>query len=122
MSLAQSIINIRARTLKVGADNLLFLKSFVLLYVSSAQSMFLIRMLVRTIRRHCSDKSFRFHQTRGCRVAATYYLRIENAEGNVLIAVYLYACVRVCHSHKSKSIKPNRMKFGGMIGYYPGTI
>jgi len=21
-----------------------------------------------------------------------------------------------------KSIKPNRMKFGGMIGYYPGTI
>jgi len=23
------------------------------------------------------------------------YLRIENAEGNVLIAVYLYACVRV---------------------------
>jgi len=24
-----------------------------------------------------------------------YYLRIENAEGYVLIAVYLYACVRV---------------------------
>jgi len=22
----------------------------------------------------------------------------------------------------TKSIKPNRMKFGGMIGYYPGTI
>jgi len=47
---------------------------------------------------------------------------MENAEGNVLIAVYLYACVRACYSHKSKSIKPNRMKFGGMIGYYPGTI
>jgi len=30
----------------------------------------------------------------------------------------LYAC----YSHKSKSIKPNRIKFGGMIGYYPGTI
>jgi len=53
---------------------------------------------------------------------AHYYLRIENAEGNVLIAVYLYACVRACYSHKSKSIKPNRMKFGGMIGCYPGTI
>jgi len=24
------------------------------------------------------------------------YLRIENADGNVLIAVYLYACVRAC--------------------------
>jgi len=48
----------------------------------------------------------------------SYYLRIENAEGYVLIAVYLYACVRV----KTKSMKPNRMKFGGMIGYYPGTI
>jgi len=57
------------------------------------------------------------------------YLRIENAEGYVLIAVclfiylftvfiYLYACCL----HNSKSIKPNRMKFGGMIGYYPGTI
>jgi len=30
----------------------------------------------------------------------------------------LYAC----YSHNSKSIKPDRMKFGGMIGYYPGTI
>jgi len=40
----------------------------------------------------------------------------------VLIDVYLYACVRVCYSRKSKSIKRNRMKFGGMIGYYPGTI
>jgi len=26
------------------------------------------------------------------------------------------------YMHKSKSIKPNRMKFGGMIGYYPGSI
>jgi len=23
---------------------------------------------------------------------------------------------------KTQSIEPNRMKFGGMIGYYPGTI
>jgi len=30
--------------------------------------------------------------------------------------------VFVCYSHHSKSIKPNRMTFGGMIGYYPGTI
>jgi len=29
-----------------------------------------------------------------------YYLRIENAEGNVLIAVYLYACVRVIRISK----------------------
>jgi len=45
------------------------------------------------------------------------YICIENAEGNVL-----YAYVRACYSHKSKSIKPNHMKFGGMISYYPGTI
>jgi len=32
--------------------------------------------------------------------------------------IYLYAC----YSHNSKSIKPNRMTFGGMIGYYRGTI
>jgi len=50
------------------------------------------------------------------------YLRIENAEGYVLIAVYLFIYLYACYSHKSKSIKPNRMKFGGMIGYYPGTI
>jgi len=30
----------------------------------------------------------------------------------------LYAC----YSHNKKSFKPNRMKFGGMIDYYPGTI
>jgi len=48
------------------------------------------------------------------------YLRIENAEGNVLIAVYLFICMRVIRI--KKSFKPNRMKFGGMIGYYPGTI
>jgi len=30
--------------------------------------------------------------------------------------------MRACYSHKSKSIEPNRMKLGGMIGYYPGTI
>jgi len=32
----------------------------------------------------------------------------------------IYLCV--CYSHNSKSIKPNGIKFGGMIGYYPGTI
>jgi len=35
---------------------------------------------------------------------------------------HLYAFVHACYSHKSKSIQPNRIKFGGMIGYYPGTI
>jgi len=34
------------------------------------------------------------------------------------LCIYLYAC----YSHNSKSIKPNRMKFGGMVGCYPGTI
>jgi len=56
----------------------------------------------------------------------SYYLRIENAEGNVLIAVYLFIYLFIylyaCYSHNSKSIKPNRMKFGRMIGYYPGSI
>jgi len=51
-----------------------------------------------------------------------YYLRIENAEGYVLIAVYIFIYLYACYSHYSKSIKPNRMKFGGMVGYYPGTI
>jgi len=51
-----------------------------------------------------------------------YYLRIENAEGNVLIAIYLFIYLYACYSHNSKSFKPNHMKFGGMIGYYPGTI
>jgi len=50
------------------------------------------------------------------------YLRIENAEGNILIAVYLFIYLYACYSHNKKSFKPNRMKFGGMIGYYPGTI
>jgi len=50
------------------------------------------------------------------------YLRIENAEGYVLIAVYLFIYLYVCYSHNSKIIKPNRMTFGGMIGYYPGTV
>jgi len=36
----------------------------------------------------------------------------------IYLCFYLYAC----YPHNSKSIKPNRMKFGGMIGYYPGTI
>jgi len=51
-----------------------------------------------------------------------YYLRIENAGGYVLIAVYLFIYLYACYSHNSKSITPNRIKFGGMIGYYPGTI
>jgi len=50
------------------------------------------------------------------------YLRIENAEGYVLIAVYLFIYLYACYSHNSKIIKPNSMKFGGMIGYYTGTI
>jgi len=37
--------------------------------------------------------------------------------GYVLVAVYLFI-----YLYNSKSIKPNRMKFGGMIGYYLGTI
>jgi len=36
--------------------------------------------------------------------------------------VYLFIYLYACYSHNSKSIKPNRMKFGGMIVYYPGTI
>jgi len=48
--------------------------------------------------------------------------RIENMEGYVLIAVYLFIYLYACYSHNKKSFKPNRMKFGGMIGYYPGTI
>jgi len=39
-----------------------------------------------------------------------------------LIAVYLFIYLYACYSHNTKSIKPNLMKFGGMIGYYPGTI
>jgi len=50
------------------------------------------------------------------------YLRIENAEGYVFIAVYLFIYLYACSSHNKKSFKPNRMTFGGMIGYYPGTI
>jgi len=53
---------------------------------------------------------------------ARFYRRIENAKGYVLIAVYLFIKLYSCYSQNSKSIKTNRMKFGGMIGYYPGTI
>jgi len=46
-------------------------------------------------------------------------------EGYVLIAVYLFIYLFIylyaCYSLNSKSIEPNRMKFGGMIVYYPGT-
>jgi len=51
-----------------------------------------------------------------------FYLRIENAEGYVLIAVYLLIYLYACYLRNTKSIKPNRMKFGGVIVYYPGTI
>jgi len=44
-----------------------------------------------------------------------YYLRIENAEGYVLIAVYLFIYLYACYTHNNKKIKPNRMKFGGII-------
>jgi len=36
--------------------------------------------------------------------------------------MYLFIYLYVCYSHNSKSIKPNPIEFGGMIGYYPGTI
>jgi len=36
--------------------------------------------------------------------------------------VYLFIYLYACYSHDKKSIEPNRMTFGGMIGYYPGTI
>jgi len=36
--------------------------------------------------------------------------------------VYLFIYLYACYSHNSKSIKPNHMKFGGMIGYYLGSI
>jgi len=35
--------------------------------------------------------------------------------------IYLFICY-ACYSHNKKSFKPNRMKFGGMIGYYPAPI
>jgi len=34
--------------------------------------------------------------------------------------IYLFVCL--CVIRITQSINPNRMKFGGMIGYYPGTI
>jgi len=40
----------------------------------------------------------------------------------VLIAVYLFIYLYACYSRNKKSIKRNRMKFGGMIVYYPGTV
>jgi len=48
------------------------------------------------------------------------YLRIGNAEGYVLIAIHLFICIRV--TRITQKVKPNRMNFGGMIGYYLGTI
>jgi len=36
--------------------------------------------------------------------------------------IYLFIYLYACSSHNKKKFKPNRMKFGGMIGYYPGTI
>jgi len=53
-----------------------------------------------------------------------YYLRIENA-GRLCfdrrVFIYLFIYMYACYSQISKSIEPNRMKFGGMIVYYPGT-
>jgi len=59
---------------------------------------------------------------RRCSFYISYYLLIENAEGYVLIALYSFIYLYACSSHYKKSFKPNRMKFGGMICYYPGTI
>jgi len=50
-----------------------------------------------------------------------YYLRIENAEGYVLIAVYLYTCVRAIRISK-KVLNGIAWNFDYWIGYYPGTI
>jgi len=36
--------------------------------------------------------------------------------------IYLFIYLYAGYAHNTKNIKPNRMKFGGMIGYYPGTI
>jgi len=36
--------------------------------------------------------------------------------------IYLFIYLYACYSHNSKSIELNHMHFGGMIGYYPGTI
>ena len=50
----------------------------------------------------------------------------QNAEGYVLVAVYLFIYLfiymHVISTHSSKSIQPNHMTFGGMIGYYPMDI
>jgi len=59
------------------------------------------------------------------------YVQTANSQGayfivNIitfaLIAVYLFIYLYACYSHNKKSFKPNRMTFGGMIVYYPGTI
>jgi len=52
---------------------------------------------------------------------AAHYLRIREC-GRLCFdrCVFIWMCA--CYSHKSKSIKPNRIKFGGMICYYPGTV
>jgi len=46
---------------------------------------------------------------------------LKMPESYVLIAVYLFIYLYACYLQNSKSIEPNRMKFGGMIVYYPGT-
>jgi len=46
---------------------------------------------------------------------------LKMPEGYVLIAVYLFIYLYACYSQYSKSIEPNRMQFGEMIVYYPGT-
>jgi len=42
------------------------------------------------------------------------YFRIENAEGYVLMGVYLFIYLYACSSHNKKSFKPNRM--GNLVG------
>jgi len=39
----------------------------------------------------------------------------------IYLFIYLFSYLYACYSQNSKSIEPNRMQFGGMIVYYPGT-
>jgi len=53
-----------------------------------------------------------------------HYLRIENARRLCFdrrVFIYLLIYLYECYSQNSKSIEPNRMKFGEMIVYYPET-
>ena len=54
-----------------------------------------------------------------------YYLAKTKFLQDMLVTLYVFFCMSVCLSViriTQKSIKLNRMKFGGLIGYYTGTI